>query len=172
MHVTMIAAMSADGFIAQEASQSSMVWTSEADRKFFIDKTKEIGTVIMGRKTFETFGKPLKNRLLVVMTSEPAKYTSQPDLLEFTSNEPAKILADLEKRGKSSVVLGGGAGVYGMFLKAGLVDELYLTVEPIIFSAGVKLAENCGRVDMELIDTVKLGGQAALLHFRINKKGS
>lgn len=167
----MIAAMSADGFIAQEASQSSMVWTSEADRKFFIEKTKEIGTVIMGRKTFDTFGKPLKNRLLMVMTSEPGKYESQPDLLEYTSDEPAKILADLESRGKTSVVIGGGAGVYGMFLKAGLVDELYLTVEPIIFGDGVKLAENCGRVDMELIESVRLGGQSALLHFRINRQG-
>lgn len=163
--VSLIAAISANGKIAERVGQTSLDWTSKEDTKFFVQKTKELGVVVMGRKTFETIGRPLKERLIIVMTSEPEKYEPQPGILEYTKKSPRELLDDLTSRGFSKVALAGGASVYSEFLKAGLVDELFLTVEPVLFGGGVPLAENFGRVNLELVETMKLGEQAVLLHY-------
>jgi dihydrofolate reductase len=119
----------------------------------------------MGRKTFATIGKPLKNRLNVIMTSTPG--VDEPGLLEYTLATPAEILASLDARGYKEAAICGGSSVYSQFLKEGLVDEVYLTVEPVLFGSGVPLASDFSRINMKLIDTERLGDQAVLLHFEV-----
>jgi dihydrofolate reductase len=66
MNVFIIAAISADGLIAKDSDEKSTAWTSKADKKFFSERTKKAGVVVMGRKTFDTIGKPLSERLNIV----------------------------------------------------------------------------------------------------------
>ncbi len=165
MIVALIAAVSANGKISQYEGQTSLDWTSKEDLKFFVSKTKELGVVVMGRKTFDTIGKPLKDRRVIVLSSQPAREAM--DGVEFTSEAPEALVARLEKEGVEGVALAGGSSVYGQFLAAGLVHELYLTVEPVLFGAGVPLASGFDRVDLELIDTTPIGDQALLLHYRV-----
>lgn len=162
MIVTLIAAVSADGKIAQNAGQSSLDWTSKEDTQFFVSKTKEIGTVVMGRKTFETIGKPLKDRRTIVMSSAVGM-----DDVEWTSESPADLVARLEREGVTRIALCGGAAIYDAFLSAGLVDELFLTVEPVLFGGGVPLFANGTRINLKLLDTTKLGESAVLLHYHV-----
>jgi dihydrofolate reductase len=42
-------------------------------------------------------------------------------------------------RGYREAVMAGGAGANALFLEAGLVDEIWLTVEPLIFGTGIGL---------------------------------
>ena len=170
--VILIAAISADGKIAERADQKSLDWTSKEDLKFFIERTKQAGVVIMGRKTFETIGKPLKGRLNVIMTSDPNRRIDSATLaevgvIEYTSNPPGEIIKDLETRGYTEVAICGGSSIYGQFLKERLVDELFLTVEPVLFGSGVPLASNFDRINLELLDSIKLGERAMLLHFKV-----
>jgi dihydrofolate reductase len=169
MQVTLIAAISADGKIAEEKDQLSTDWTSQEDTKFFVQKTKELGVVIMGRNTYETIGRPLKGRLNVIMTRDLDGRASEPGILEWADAPPQEILASLEKRGYEKAALGGGASVYGAFLAEGLVDDIYLTVEPVLFGKGVPLATGFDRIDLELIDSVPLGEQGVLLHYKVKK---
>ncbi|MBI5142392.1 MAG: dihydrofolate reductase [Nitrospirae bacterium] len=167
MKVALIAAVSADGYIAQTPGQRSMDWTSREDAAFFIEKTREFGVVVMGRKTFETIGRPLAGRLTVVMTSRPDHGRNIHGLLEYTSDAPGAIVENLASRGFGGIALAGGAKIYGEFLRAGLVDEVYLTVEPVLFGEGVRLADGIGRMDMALIETRMLGASTVLLHYRL-----
>ena len=48
----------------------------------------------------------------------------------------ARLAAEGHRR---CAILGGGA-IYGQYLGAGVVDELHLTVEPLVFGSGVRLA--------------------------------
>ena len=59
MKVFIIAAISADGFIAKDPKEPSTSWTSLVDKKHFSEITKRAGTVVMGAKTYETIGKAL-----------------------------------------------------------------------------------------------------------------
>lgn len=163
MKIFLIAAISADGFIAQKSDQLSLDWTSKEDKQFFVSKTKEIGTVVMGRKTFETFGKPLKDRRLIVMSR--GTHSEPMDGVEFTSESPSDLVQRLESEGIIELAVCGGASIYSQFLQSGLVNELFLTIEPVLFGTGVPLAPECGLHKMELVDSIKLGEKSILLHF-------
>ncbi|MBI5794297.1 dihydrofolate reductase [Candidatus Uhrbacteria bacterium] len=161
MEVILIAAISVDGKIAQSADQNSLEWTSKEDTAFFIQKTKEAGVVIMGRRTFETIGKPLKGRRLIVLSEVPGTVKG----VEYVEEKPQDLVARLEREGVTQVVIGGGSSVYSQFLQAGLVTDVYLTVEPYLFGGGVPLAEGFHPIQMSLIDVTKLNGQSVLLHY-------
>ena len=59
-----IFACNEDGLIGQN---NSIPWKISQDLKFF-KLTTENHVVIMGRKTFESLGKPLKNRINIVVS--------------------------------------------------------------------------------------------------------
>jgi len=150
--IILIAAMSIDGFIAPADKESlpSTTWTSKEDWQFFTKKSKEFGTMIMGSKTFETIKKALPERKTIVMTSAPERYLSYNDPnLFFTSLEPEEILVDLAQKGVKKVALCGGAHIYSLFLQKGLVDRMFLTVEPYIFGDGIKLLTE--KIDQDFI---------------------
>lgn len=166
MKIVLIAAISADGKIAQTADQSSMDWTSKEDTKFFIDKTKELGTVVMGRKTFATFNRPLKGRRLIVITKNPQAEPAM-EGVEYTSEAPQALVTRLEAEGVTQLALAGGSSIYSQYLAAGLVNECYLTVEPVLFGTGVLLASGFDRLNLTLVDVSKLNDQAVLLHYTL-----
>ncbi|MCH8049580.1 dihydrofolate reductase [Patescibacteria group bacterium] len=167
MKVELIAAITVDGRIAEATNQVSFEWTSKEDKRFFISKTKEAGVLIMGRKTYETIGKPLPNRLNIVMTRDRSKFEDIEGQLEYTSAAPEEIIRDLESRGFESVVIAGGAQIYSLFTNAGLVTDLFITVEPILLGRGVPLVEGIEPQQLKLISVDKLGDQAVLLHYLV-----
>ena len=172
MNVVLIAALTVDGRIARSEKDLSLEWTSREDRNFFVTKSREIGAVIMGRKTWETIGKPLSGRLTLVMTRQPDGQGAQPGLVEFTDRTPVQILEDLSARGYEAVVIAGGASVYSQFLDTGLVNEVYVTIEPLMFSGGVILTREGGRpVSLALLEVDRIGKETVRLHYRvINEK--
>jgi len=167
--VIFIVAISADGRIAESQEQLTLSWTSKDDTVFFVRKTRELGALVMGRKTFETIGKPLDGRLTVVMTKSPEAYTryQEDGVLEFTDMPPAAILENLSKRGYSAVAVVGGSLVYSCFLRDGLVDEIYLTIEPVMFGRGILFAEEFEKISMRLLDVSRLGKHSVLIHYGV-----
>ena len=99
MKIILIAAISADGKIAQSANQSSLDWTSKEDTAFFVAKTKEAGVVVMGSRTFETIGKPLKGRRLIVLSEQGGKGGEVDEVdkvaqVEFRNQNPKELVED------------------------------------------------------------------------------
>jgi dihydrofolate reductase len=101
----------------------------------------------------------------VVLTRTPADYAAQaqPGSLEFTNDAPEKLLAGLRVRGFKRCVLLGGAQVHTLFFAAGLVDEIWLTVEPILFGGGTPLLVARVDVRLELLASEKLNAAGTLL---------
>lgn len=168
MKIILIAAISADGKIAQSQDQSSLDWTSKEDTAFFVAKTKEAGVVVMGRRTFETIGKPLKGRRLIVLGEEVAPGFSLGGAgeVEFVSTSVQDLVTRLEQEGVTQLVIAGGSSVYSQFLQAGLVTDVYLTIEPILFGSGIPLAQGFDRIQMSLVEVTKLNEQSVLLHYK------
>lgn len=166
MKITLIAAISADGKIAETTGQSSLDWTSTEDTKFFIEKTKEAGIVVMGRKTFATINKGLKGRRVIVLTRDPSKELPIPGV-EFTNDEPNALVRRLDNEGVADLALAGGSSIYGQFLQAGLVTDIYLTIEPILFGGGVPLAQGFERIPLKLESIKQLNPQTIVLHYTV-----
>jgi len=164
-------AMTADGIIAKNSTQNAD-WTSKADKKAFIAETKKHGVIIMGQTTFEAIGKALPGRLNLILSLTPEKFKEkeQPGLLEFAKGTPQEIISLLENRGFESAILGGGAKTNGMFLQAGLVDEILITVEPKIFGQGMNFTEGEDLdLNLELIEAKKIGDNAVQLKYKVLK---
>ena len=166
MKVFLLAAISADGYIAQTHDQLAD-WTGKADKRFFVKKTKEAGVLIMGRTTYATIGRPLPDRLNIVMTRTPDTAQNISGSLEFTDEAPEVILERLEKDGFRSVVIGGGAQVYSQFLEKGLVTDIFLTVESVLFGGGVSFVEGIVPIMLQLKNVERLGEEAVLLHYSV-----
>jgi dihydrofolate reductase len=171
MNVILMMVMTADGFIAKDSNQNSTDWSSSEDKDIFIERTKQAGVIIMGLATYKTIGKPLPNRLNMIMTLNPEVETSIPDKLEFIKGEPHEILSKLEARGFSEVILGGGTTINTLFLKAGLVDEIQVTVEPLLFGGGLTLFKDLDlNQKMELLEVKQLGNSVINLRYKLINK--
>lgn len=168
MHVFLISAISADGYIAEEAKQVSTEWTSKEDKKFFSETTKKAGVMVMGKHTYDTIGRPLPGRVTVVMTRTPQEVPVEyKDQLIFTDKAPEDVLADLEKRGFTEVAICGGAQIYTLFMEAKLIQTLYLTIEPVIFGKGVHLFNGDVTTKLSLQKSTQLNDQTLLLEYKV-----
>ena len=167
MKVIAIAAITADGMIARHA-QHRTDWTSKADKQMFAAASRKAGVIVLGRATFATFPRPLKDRLHIVMTTHPEAAASTPGVVEYTAAAPAEILRNLEARHFAEVIIGGGASVYRQFIEAGLVDELWLTVEPVLFGEGISLL-GAGALDirMRLLEAAPLSDATMQLKYAL-----
>lgn len=165
MKISAIAAISLDGKIALHESQPSLEWTSEADTKFFVKKTKEIGTLVMGRKTFETIGKPLPGRKTIVMTRSPEQYSDMKGGgLLFTDKQPEDLVASLKDGGADALAVVGGTEIYSQFTRSGLIDEWFLTMIPVWFDEGVPLLSEVGKREFSVKEISQLDDQTVLFH--------
>jgi dihydrofolate reductase len=172
MHVFLLAAMTIDGFIGGDATHRSFEWTSEEDKQFYIQSIKRARAVIMGDRTFKTFTKYPKGLKFVIYTQHPEDFQNpKPEVIETlaTKDDPATVLAQLEKEGYEEVAICGGASIYSLFLKSGLVDTLYLTVEPVVFGQGVKLISENIDLKLSLQKVEHLSSQTILLEYKVNK---
>jgi dihydrofolate reductase len=173
MTVFLIAALTADGFIAQETSQVSTAWTSKEDKTWFNDRTKQAGAIVMGSKTFDTIGRALPGRLNVVMTRDPDKYRQQypeaGDNLYFTNQSPSEVLENLKIKNYSEVAICGGSSIYTQFAKAGLLDKIYLTHEPVIFGKGVGLFSEEVTLALKLVKLHTLSEQTVVFEYEVLK---
>jgi dihydrofolate reductase len=172
MKVIAIAAVTADGMIGR-SPQHFTNWTSKADKQMFAAASRQAGVVILGRATFQTFPKLLKDRLHIVLTAHPDALASTPGVVEYTAAAPAELLRSLEERGFSEVIIGGGASTYRLFLEAGLVDELWLTVEPVLFGAGVSLLGGSSvDIRMRLLEVMQLSSNTVQLKYALGDEQS
>lgn len=164
MKTFLIAALTADGFIAKDSSHLAD-WTSKEDKEFFTKLTKKAGVVIMGLNTYRTIGKPLPGRLNVVYAPLTERITG----VQITQKEPAALLKRFESHGQKEVAIIGGASIYTQFLQAGLIDELYLTIEPLLFGQGMNLLAQSLDVSLELNSVKKINKNTVILKYKVKK---
>lgn len=164
MKIILIAALSADGFIGKTANHLAD-WTSKEDKKLFVELTKKAGVVVMGRNTYETIGRALPGRLNVVYTSKPL---DNPEV-RTTQEPPSELINRLAKEGYREIAVCGGQAVYEMFLVDNLVDELYITIEPVLFGSGISISKNFIDNQLELIESKKLNDDTLNLHYKVRR---
>ena len=115
MIISMIAAMASDRVIGDD---NQMPWHLPADLQHFKRVTMN-KPVVMGRKTFESIGRPLPGRRNIVITRNTSY---QAEGIEVVSS-PEEALNIL--KGTEEVMIIGGGNIYNQFLP--LAERLYLT---------------------------------------------
>ena len=118
MKLSIVAAVANNNVIGNE---NQLVWHLPADMKHF--KNLTMGhTLIMGRKTFESIGKPLKGRTTIVLTRQN-DYDAQGCLTASSLKEATRMLKDK----KEEVFVVGGAEIYEQAMDLYHTRRIYLT---------------------------------------------
>lgn len=117
MRVSLLVAVAERGVIGRDGG---LPWRLPADLRFF--KRVTMGHhVIMGRRTWESIGRPLPGRTMVVLSRDPALVVPGASVV----HELADALALARAAGDTEAFVIGGAEVYARALP--LADRLYLT---------------------------------------------
>lgn len=116
--ISAIVAMSENRVIGDD---NQLPWHLPADLKHF--KTITSGhPILMGRKTFESIGRPLPNRTNIIITRNPS--FQAPGCIVIQSIDDAVKRA--EEAGSDEIFIIGGAEVYTQLLPN--IERIYLTI--------------------------------------------
>jgi len=175
MRLTLIAAQSLDGFITRH-DQPGSGFASEADRAFFREALRGFDCCVMGGETYRVSRDTIRaglmpDRLRIVLTRTPEAFANDvtPGKLEFVNTPPTQCVADLKQRGFQRCAILGGSQIHSLFLEAGLVDELWLTLEPLLFGRGTPLLARPTATKLSLLSSEKLGPSTLLLKYQVEK---
>jgi dihydrofolate reductase len=118
MKIALIVAMSENGVIGDKGK---IPWHIREDLQRF--KRLTMGhSIIMGRKTYESIGKPLPGRTNIVLTRSP-NFIAPPGVLTFASFDAA--LEHCREQNHGSAFIIGGSKVFQLALP--LADRLLIT---------------------------------------------
>lgn len=168
------AGTSADGFIARPDGDIDWL-TSRPKPAGFYDMgkfTASIDTKILGRKTFEKslrLGAKFdgKTKTYVYSTHLPASAVAG---VEFVSQPIASFAQRLRQtRGKNIWMMGGG-GVIASFLDDGAIDELIISVVPVLIGEGIPLiAPRHRHLPLKLLSSRQFEDGVVQLHYGITR---
>lgn len=170
MKVAIYIAVSINGFIARADNKFHFV--SKRSHRNFLKMCKEVGNCVIGRTTYEQSASsshfPFSPGLNVVMTSK--KLESKWKNVVFLDGSPEEVLKFLKNKGYNEVVIGGGGAINSSFIKAGLVTDIYIDLEPYLLGMGVKgFAEDEFEAKLQLVEAKKFSKNELLLHYKVLK---
>lgn len=153
-------ASSIDGRISL-AKKISPDWTSKEDWNFLQKELAKVDAVVVGLNTYKAETDRLNRRNSFVLSD---KVKTMKSIGSVTFVNPKNInLKNVLSRYNTVAVLGGNS-VYQYMLSKGMLDEIYITVEPLIFGRGKAMFEG-GKttVKVSLLSAKKLNSQGTLL---------
>ncbi len=158
-----IAAVTIDGKIAKHKNHMSD-WTSKEDKVFMRALLDKCDVVIVGNNTYKTAIQPLSKRNCIVFSrSGSSKQVSAK--LTYCNPQTTDVKKIIRDHKYKTIAILGGAQTYSFCLKNSLLDELYLTIEPVVFGQGINLFSDSLSLDkkFKLISVKKLNKQGSLL---------
>lgn len=167
MKVLLAFVASLDGRVTGPRGEQSRTWASPQDQQFFTGLVQKTGVVIVGRNTYLEHKKYFSQSphiRRIVMTSDAKLTSTKISRLEFSTETPSKLIRRLEREGVKKVLLAGGPRLSAAFMRAKLVSEFFLTIEPKIFGGGLPLFEgSVGKPKLTLVSTKRLNTAGTIL---------
>lgn len=172
-HVVLIAVSSINGYIT-DGDRPGTSFASLEDHQWFAKALEEMDAIVMGSRTYEASREFIRSRLSAarpryVCTRHPRDFRAEevPEQLLFTHARPPDLIASLAQEGRRKIALVGGGKANANFLHAGCVDEIWLTLEPLLFADGALLSNGGPRVPLRLLEHRLLNADTLLLKYAV-----
>lgn len=173
--VVLYIAMSLDGYIAD--CRKSVDWIKGQDdsvemKDTYSDFFANVGTVIMGRRTYEQITKelspgmwPYSGAVTYVLTHDAPMADTED--IRFTDDEPCRLINNLKEGTGKNIWICGGADVINQLMKEDLIDRFHIAMVPVVLGGGIRLFEEIGRmINLTLVDTLNYNGVVEVVYDR------
>jgi dihydrofolate reductase len=172
---------SLDGYVADEEGNFDWAAPDEEVHGFVNELERPIGTYLYGRRMYETMvywetvdtsAQPdfVRDYTEIWQAAEKIVYSRS---LERVSSARTRIEPDFEpeavrrlKAAANRDISVGGPELAAEAIRAGLVDEWHLFLNPVVIGAGKAALPDDVRVDLELLDERRFGNGVVHLHYR------
>jgi dihydrofolate reductase len=174
---------SLDGYTQDEEGSFDWAAPDEEVHAFINDLERPVGTYLYGRRMYETMvywetAHTLPDQLAIEQDYteiwQAADKVVYSRTLATVSSARTRIERELDPEAVRQMkaqaerdIAVGGPNLAAQALKAGLVDELHLFLNPIVVGGGNQSLPNNVRLDLELLDERRFSGGVVYLHYRI-----
>ena len=173
---------SLDGFVADESGTFDWAAPDEQVHAFVNDREREIGTYLYGRRMYEVmkswqdvddgnevtrdFGELWRAADKFVYSST-LDAVSTPRTSLRPSFDPVSVRGLVDEAARDVSV--GGPTLAAAALRAGIVDEVQVYVNPVVVGGGTHYLPPAVRIPLELLDTHRFGGGVVYLRYAITR---
>lgn len=138
-------AMSLDGYIAKPNDDLSFLSLVERENEDYGYATfiSTVDTIIIGRRTYEwvtsQFEYPHQDKMTYII-SRNKSVQNTPNITY--SDNVVELVTALKRENGKTIFCDGGAQLVNALLKHKLIDELILSIIPVLVGEGIRLFEN------------------------------
>jgi dihydrofolate reductase len=170
MKVVLYMAMTPNGIIATEKGSEDFL--SDENWKIFCKLAEDIGCFAVGRKTYEAVKKWKDYNFDGVHAEKIVVSGSMKSVKNYSVvKTPEAAIEKASSLGFKKLLLSGGGELNSSFMKAGLVDEIILNVEPAMLGRGIKLfGEQDFQAKLSLLNVKQLSNDIVQLHYKVVRK--
>jgi dihydrofolate reductase len=174
---------SLDGYVADEDGNFDWAAPDEEVHSFVNDLERQVGTYLFGRRMYEVL---VYWESAHTLPDQPAFHREYAEIwqaadkivysrsLETASTARTRIERDFDPQAVRQLkteaerdISVGGPDLAAQALKAGLVDECHLFVNPVIVGGGNQALPSKIRLDLELLNEHRFGNGVVYLQYRI-----
>lgn len=158
---------SINGVISRAEGSDEGPWNSPEDNQQYRSKVSEIGVCIMGNTSFKVIGgKNYDGVKHYVMTRDQVLLANEQsnNNVVYTDKDYSDLIDEIADEGYETVAILGGQHIYSDMIKEDLVDEIIITIEPVILKPGVTLFnESIVESRWSLVSSKQLNDSGTLL---------
>jgi dihydrofolate reductase len=173
---------SLDGYIADAGGKFDWARPDEEVHAFVNDRERPIGTYLYGRRMYETMvaWETMDDPEPVMRDYAQLWRAADKVVYSRTLAEVASARTRLERAFAPEAVqalkrdatrdLGvGGAELAAEALRAGLVDDVQLYLNPVVVGGGKRALPDGVRIDLELLEEHRFGNGVVHVHYRVRR---
>jgi Dihydrofolate reductase len=165
-------AMSLDGYIADRQEDLSFlsIVEKEGEDYGYADFVKTTDTIIIGRKSYDKvlsmgFEYPHTDKKVYIITR-----TKRPDVgnFQFYNGNLPELVNELKSQGGKHIYCDGGAEIANELLCNHLIDELIISIIPMLLGDGIRLfKDERPNRNLQLLSTKEFEKGLVQLHYKI-----
>lgn len=174
--LSLFIACSLDGYIAKPNDDLSFLKMVEKEGEDYgyAAFIEQIDTIILGRKTYDYVVREIGaehydngERAIYVITSQKRAAVGR---TTFYSGNLKELIQELRSKAGKNLYCDGGAELIHALLQADLIDEIIVSIIPILLGEGVRLFKD-GRQEqvLELLTTKTFETGLVQLHYKVKK---
>ena len=168
--VTYGGACSADAYITGPDEAIDWIRMSDDVNAIMAESWKAVDTILMGRKTYEFSLKMGGGATTRGITSYvfSRTMTEEPKGAQLVRSDAVEFVRELKARSGGGIIVMGGGEIGSALIDGGVVDEIGVSVHPLLLGNGTPLFQPMSRrVELDLIEARAISQGCVYVRWRV-----